>query len=417
MLLVGCSSATSIQDLGWEQQSTLSAPNYNRQQAAQPAAPPYVQPNPYGAPIYQPQAQAGQYAAPQPAAAYRTAAAPDPQKIRVALLLPMSGPHSALGQSLANAAQLAVFDMGVNDFELLPRDTKGSAHGAVRAARDAIASGAQLIVGPLFAASVSAVKPVVLASQINMLGLSTDMSLATPRVYMMGFAPNQQINRLVDYAAERGKRRYAAMIPPGPYGMLARKAFKEAVERTGGVLVVEDLRGDVAPIVAMKDQIDALFIPYGGTGLRRLAAKLTEAGLEHGSVQLLGTGLWDAPNIAGNQDLLIGGWYAAPEPTLRSHFVEGYEASFGKAPPRLATLAYDAIAMSVVLARHQLGYDKKAIEMKTGFAGVDGLFRLKADGKVERGLAINSVTYEGGLVIDASPKTFAKPAPSFKEET
>ncbi len=352
----------------------------------------------------------GQEAIAQQARVPQTKVIPfDPQKTRVALLVPLTGPHAAFGQSMANAAQLAVFDMGVNDFELLPRDTKGTPHGAVQAARDALASGSQLIIGPLFAANVSAVKPSVLASRVNMLGLSTDMSLAGPRTYMMGFAPRPQIERLVSYAIDQGLRRFATMIPPGPYGLLVRKAFKEVVARKGGIIVIEDLRGDVAPIVAQKENIDALFMPYGGTALRRLAGKLEAAGVtSEDNIQFLGTGLWDAPNVAGGQDLLINGWYAAPEPELHNPFTEGYEASFGKVPPRLATLAYDATALAVVLARNGLRYDQSSLQMRTGFAGVDGLFRLLPNGHIERGLAINKVTYSGSQVIDPSPKTFVR---------
>lgn len=409
--MFGCAPATSIQDLGWERQSTIQTP-----QPAEPVEPTFqMVPPPQTSVFNDPQQTDPQFQASfgvpaeqiqQPS--QQQLVALDPQKIRVAMLLPLSGPHAALGQAMANAAQLAVFDMGVDNFELLPRDTKGTAHGAMRAARDALASGSQLIIGPLFAASVSAVKPIVMASNINMLGLSTDMSLAGPRSYMMGFAPGPQIERIVAYAAQRGMKNYGAMVPPGPYGMLVRRAFKDAVERAGGAVIVEDLRGDVAPIVARKMQIDVLFVPYGGAALRHIVAKLEAAGLVQGDVQMMGTGLWDAPNIAGEEQLLIGGWYAAPEPELHDSFTEGYEASFGKMPPRLATLAYDATAMAVVLARNKLGYSQKSLELSTGFAGVDGLFRLQQTGRIERGLAINRITYTGSEVIDASPRTFEK---------
>jgi len=397
--LVGCAPATSIQDLGWEQQTTINTPSQQSEinQNIQ------TNTNNIEKPFY---ASFGASSVEQKPII--NAVAVNPQKVRVALLVPLSGPRASIGKAMANAAQLAVFDMGFNNFELLPRDTKGTPQGAMRAARDALASGSQLIIGPLFSASVSAVKPIILASNINMLGLSTDMSLAEPRSYMMGFAPEPQIERVVSYAIKHGISRFGAMIPAGPYGLLVRKEFKKAVEKFGGVIVVEDLRGDVAPIVALKDQIDGLFIPYGGSSLRKIVKRLSEAGLKSEDVQLLGTGLWDAPNIAGNQDLLIDGWYAAPEPELHEHFVDGYVSSFGGQPPRLVTLAYDATAMAVVLARNGLDYNQEDLELKTGFAGVDGLFRLLHNGRIERGLAINKITYDGSEVIDTSPKTFVK---------
>ena len=75
-------------------------------------------------------------------------------KIKVAILLPLSGRNAPLGQAMLNAAQLAVFDVADQHFELMPRDTASSEAGSGNAARDAAASGAQLFIGPVFANDV-----------------------------------------------------------------------------------------------------------------------------------------------------------------------------------------------------------------------------------------------------------------------
>ena len=73
---------------------------------------------------------------------------------RVGLLLPLSGPYAAEGESLLHAAQLALFDTADERFFLLPRDTGGTAPGAERAALALLEDGVDLILGPLFAEGV-----------------------------------------------------------------------------------------------------------------------------------------------------------------------------------------------------------------------------------------------------------------------
>ncbi len=342
----------------------------------------------------------GESPAPAPQAA--------PLSAKVALLVPLSGPSAALGQAMANAAQLAVFDMGESRVELMPRDTKGTKAGAEKAARDALAAGANMLIGPLFAADVAAVKPIAASARVPMLALSTDMALGAPGAYIMGFAPTAQVERVVDYALKAGVRRFAAIVPSGPYGQLAAKAFRASVERGGGLIVAIEVGDKIEAIVVAKGQFDALFLPQAGESLDRLGVRLTEAGVLTPGVRLLGTGLWDEGEIGSQHPFLVGGWFAAPEATLRERFVKGYQEAYASAPPRLATLAYDATAMAVVLARRGMGYDAESLTLPTGFAGVDGLFRLTPMGPIERGLAVNEVGTGGNRVIDPSPDRFGR---------
>src|SRR5262249_11047577 len=106
-------------------------------------------------------------AAPPPA----SAAEPGPAK--VALLVPLSGGNAALGQAMLDAAQLALFEAPDDRLTLVPRDTGGNAEGAARAARAVIADGARLILGPLLAAEVDAVKPLARDAHLNIVAFST----------------------------------------------------------------------------------------------------------------------------------------------------------------------------------------------------------------------------------------------------
>lgn len=336
-------------------------------------------------------------------------------KTKVAILLPLTGKNAALGQSMLNAAQLAVFDSADNRFELMPRDTGSEGANAATAARDAVASGAQLLIGPVFANNIASIHAVAETANLGMLTLSTDTSMAAPNIYVMGFAPTAQVERVVTYASVHGLHHFAALVPANAYGKLVAAAFQESVLRHGGTLVMSesydpakhDSDKHIHKMALQRDQIDALFLPEGGSDLAVIANQLSLAGFDNHHIRLLGTGLWDVPDLAKQSSYLVGGWYVASDPMGRKNFVAAYKSTYGSEPPRLATLAYDATALAAVLSKRGAHFDVNALTNPNGFAGLDGIFRLTAQGLVERGLAVIEVSPDGPHVVDAAPTTFA----------
>jgi ABC-type branched-subunit amino acid transport system substrate-binding protein len=340
---------------------------------------------------------------------------PIPVKAKVAILLPLTGSNAALGQAMLNAAQQAVFDANVGTFELMPRDTGDGEAAAATAARDAIVSGAQLLIGPLFAANVPAVHQVAAASGVSILTLSTDASLAGPDVYVMGFTPDAQVVRVVAYAVAHGAHQFGALVPDNAYGLLVTDALQSAVARAGGTLIAAETYSPekhdselyAHDLGTRKDAIDTLFLPETGGELATITQQLAAAGFKPETLHVLGTGLWDVPGLAKQAPFVTNGWYAAPDPEARRNFMQTYAATYGQEPPRLATLAYDATALAAALAKRGVPYDRAWMTNPNGFAGLDGIFRLTPDGRVERGLAVLQVTPDGAEVIDPAPTTFA----------
>jgi len=335
-------------------------------------------------------------------------------KTKVAILVPLTGPNATLGQAMLNAAQQAVFDVASENFELMPRDTGSDESSAGTAARDAVASGAQLLIGPVFAAAVPSVVSVARNNNINVLTLSSDASLAEPGVFVMGFTAAPQVERVVSYASMHGLHHFAALIPNNAYGALVGRAFQESVARHGGTLVdyqtYDPARHDsnmALQILAQhRDQIDALFLPEGGSDIDQISSQSLTAGFNSHLTRLLGTGLWDVPGIASQNNFLVGGWYAASDPKARTKFISSYMSAYGQEPPRLVTLAYDATALAAALAKHGSIFSAQDLTNPNGFAGLDGIFRLTQQGLTERGLAINEITESGPRVIDPSPTSF-----------
>lgn len=334
-------------------------------------------------------------------------------QVKVGLILPLSGAGNAgvAAQSMKNAAEMALAEFQNPNIQLLVKDDGGNPQGANAAAQQAIGEGAEIILGPLFAASVPAVAQAARARGISVIAFSTDSSVAGRGVYLLSFLPESDVNRIIDYAASTGKRSFAALVPDNAYGNVVEAAFKQAAGRRGRVAAFEKYSGDRAtPARAVAQALgaaDALMIADDGDSVVAMADALTAAGSNLRNIQMLGTGLWDNPRVFASQSLQ-GGLYAAPDPAGFRAFAGRYRTRFGSEPVRTATLAYDSVALMAALARTQ-GPNRFAPETLTnpsGFAGIDGLFRFRSDGTNERGLAVMKVTSGGGVPVANSPKSF-----------
>jgi hypothetical protein len=341
--------------------------------------------------------------------------------VKVALLLPLSaaGSAGAHATALKQAAELALFEFNNPDIVLVPKDTRGTAAGATAAAQQAIAEGAELIIGPLFAQSVAAVGTLARDANVSVVAFSTDSNVAGRGVYLLSFLPNDDIAQIVEYSVSRGKNSFAALLPQDAYGTLAEGVLRQAVAQyRGQVAAVEKYTADSQAMAdaarrlsqvatGPRPTVSAILMPDGPTALRSLAPALTAGGVDPNKVKFLGSGQWDDPQI-GAEPALVGAWYAAPDPAGWRAFVDRYQANYGTQPPRIATLAYDAVSLAAALARQPPGqrYSAEALTNPSGFSGVDGIFRFQQNGLNQRELAILQVQPGGGRVIRAAAKTF-----------
>jgi Periplasmic binding protein len=334
-------------------------------------------------------------------------------QVKVGLILPLSAAGNAgvAAQSMKNAAEMALAEFQNPNIQLLIKDDGGNPQGASQGTQQALDEGAEIILGPLFALSVPATAQLTRARGVNVIAFSTDSSVAGRGVYLLSFLPESDVNRIVEYSASIGKRSFAALLPENAYGNVVEATFKQAVGRRGGRVAAFERYGDraaaartVAPALA---QADALFLADDGDSVVAVADALTAAGANLKNIQLLGTGLWDNPRVFASP-ALQGGLYAAPDPSGFRSFSNRYRAKYGADPVRTATLAYDAVALVAALARTQgpQRFSPEVLTNPSGFAGIDGLFRFRADGTNERGLAVMRVGSGGGVPVAGSPKSF-----------
>jgi ABC-type branched-subunit amino acid transport system substrate-binding protein len=339
-------------------------------------------------------------------------------QVKVGLILPLSSGGNAglAGQSMRNAAELALAEFSSPNIQILVKDDAGSADAARTEAQQALDEGAEIILGPLFAQSVSAVAQVARLRNVPVIAFSTDANVAASGVYLLSFLPESDVNRIVDYAYSTGKRSYAALIPDNPYGTVVDAAFRQVVTRRGARIVgLEHYPHDPAAqadaiknIAQASSHVDALLLPDGGDALPSVLQRLSASGLDK-KTQLLGTGLWDDPRITANA-AFAGGWYAAPDANGYRGFSERYRARFKQEPVRTATLAYDAVALVAALANKMQApqrFSQSVLTNSSGFTGIDGLFRFLPDGTNQRGLAVIRITTTGTQTISPAPRSFS----------
>lgn len=338
-----------------------------------------------------------------------------PDQTRVAMLVPLSGPAASAGQGLLNAGQMAVFDIAQEDFILQPYDTKGTAAGAREAASKAVAEGAQVILGPLFAESVRAIAPQAQAANVKIVSFSTDTTVAGNGIYVMGLLLTEQAQALVSFARTQGLERFAVLAPASDYGRAMATAFRDAAGQAGAqVTAVEFYSPGGPPDEAVKrlaqaGGFQAVLVPERAQKLREVAAMMPFHGIRPEQTQVLGTLLWADDRDLGREPALVGAWYPVPSPQSREYFTTRYREAYGTEPPAIASLGYDAAALAAVLASRSADatpFDDADLTNANGFMGVDGLFRLERGGLVDRTFAIMRVTPNGSELIAPAPDAF-----------
>lgn len=337
------------------------------------------------------------------------------QIVRVGLLLPFSlRPQDAA--ALYNAAELALFDHGNQNTLLIPRDAGSDEASANAAAQALVADGADIIIGPVLREGVAGAGRAARAEDIPVIGFSSDRTVAGDGVYLLSFQLEDEIARLVSFAASRNIRSIALLAPANDYGRRVESALRAEASLQGVVIVTSQLynRTDTEAAAAagavaaalQTNPAQAILIAESGTPLRSIGVALVRAGVDQRQVRFMGTSVWAGE--AQREPTLAGGWFVSPDPSARTDFEGRYQAMFGQQPTRLASLGYDAVALAALLSRDRgsQGFGRGAIETRDGFAGSDGLFRFRANGAIERGLAIIEVGQNATNVLDAAPRRF-----------
>jgi branched-chain amino acid transport system substrate-binding protein len=331
----------------------------------------------------------------------------DTQRHRVALLVPTSGANAAVGQSIANAATMALLDTNATNLRVTTYDT---ATDPGDAARRALADGNRLILGPLLTSDIGAIQAVAAPARVPLIAFSNDEAAATRNVFVMGNLPSQSVSRSVAFAAGSGVKTFAALVPKGEYGDRASSALMAAARQNGATVSAMEAydRTDAsltaaARRIAERGGYGAVLIADGGR-MASTAAPILNRPSGASPARLLGTELWSGEKVVTSTKALEGSWYAAVADNRFGQFSDSYRKRFGANPYRIATLGYDAVLLSLRVARDWKPgtvFPIAKLTEKGGFLGLDGPFRFSRNGVVERALEVREV--RGGTLMTVSP--------------
>jgi len=351
-------------------------------------------------------------AAPTPTPAPTQSELPnDAQRHRVALLVPMSGANGAVGQSIANAASMALMDTNAKNLRITNYDT---AAGASAAAARAIMDGNQLILGPLLADDIPAVAAAARQGKVPLISFSNDESAAGRDVWVMGSLPGDSVRRTVRFARSRGVGTFGALVPKGEYGERASQALIAETRAAGGnVMAMESYDRSSTSITAAANKLrtrgpfDAILIADSGSLSARAAGVLKPRGVA--SPRLLGTELWSGEKAVTTMPALSGAWFAAVSDSRFPQFVKSYRTRFAAQPYRIATLGYDAVLLTLRVARDWKpgrAFPTTALTSSEGFLGLDGAFRFGKNGVIDRALEVREVGGGAVKVVSPAPTKF-----------
>jgi ABC-type branched-subunit amino acid transport system substrate-binding protein len=248
------------------------------------------------------------------------------------------------------------------------------------------------------------------------ISFSNDESAANGEVFIMGVLPSASIARTVGYAKAHGVSRYAALVPSGEYGERASAALFASVRAMGGSVVATESydRSNTSVVSAsrrltVKGGFDAVLIADGGRFASQAAVQLKPA--TGPGPRLLGTELWSGETLVATTPALRGAWFSAVADTRFRQFSTSYKTRFGTSPYRIATLGYDAVLLTLRIARDWrpgTPFPMTRMTDPAGFIGLDGAFRFRPNGMIERALEVRQTGPAGVTVVSPAPAAFGQ---------
>lgn len=332
----------------------------------------------------------------------------DQNRHRIALLVPMTGPNAGVGQSIANAANLAVLDTGGKRIRITTYDT---APGPAAAASRAVAEGNKVILGPLLADDVKLVAPTAAKAGVPLISFSNDTGVAGQNVFIMGYTPVQSIDRVVRFARSKGMTKFAGLTPSGAYGQRAASSFLRSVESAGGQVTSlqsfdRSRAGLTTALAKLEGPYDAVLIADSARSASQAVVLLRK---DAPNAKVLGTELWNTENAITTMTPLSGAWFASVPDGLYRQLANKYRARFSAAPYRISSMGYDAVLLVSRIAQDwKVGsaFPVARLIDDGGFTGIDGPFRFRRDGIVERALEVSQVGTGGLTVVSPPPSGF-----------
>ena len=147
------------------------------------------------------------------------------EKLKIGLMVPLTGPNKDLGQSIIKAVRLAIKDIDSNFIEIIPKDTASKANKALKSAFELKQMGIKVVIGPVFYESISYLDEI---KEITFLSL-TNKTLDLPKnVISAGINSTSQFNTIKKFIENNKIKRSIFLTPIQDYEFEVKKGIKES---------------------------------------------------------------------------------------------------------------------------------------------------------------------------------------------
>jgi len=381
------------------------------------------------------------------------------ESFRVGVLLPLSGNLTKHGQGLQNATMMALEDINDNNLILQYYDTKGTPEGASVAVGNAINHNVDLIIGPMLSSSVQAITPMAKSQNIPVIAFNSASEVLQSGIYTMGLLLDEQVDRIITYTAQKGRQRFALLLPDNATGISVAKAavksanknnikiisiafykpgtvdfsklLKEMTHYPERVAKLEKLKketealakaGDAHAVKQMKElekldtlgevDFDTVLISDYGSTLKSAVSMFGYYDVFAPNVKFIGTSVWGNTNLS-KETTMKGSWFPSLSLQNSSYFVKKYSDLFGERPSSLYSFGYDAVALASAISRNGKANLDEKITKKEGYLGLNGVFRFFENGHNQHSLDIREVRSSGNYIADTAPRKFSDEFESF----
>ena len=357
---------------------------------------------------------------------------PNNNKIKIGILLPLSGENSQIGNSLLKAAQLSLNKTENKNLVLFIKDTENKSTNIITSYYDLINENVDIILGPLFSQNIRLIDPISEDENTITITFSNNTEIKNENTFISGLTPENEIREVIKYAISRGNDKFGLILPNNKYGHRAKKLIQNLTAQNNGIVTQYILYDPVKPdfykiskvianyenrklelekklaelkninsiesekeykILNNKDtlgelEFNSLFI--GSENVKHismLASILPYYDVDPKKVLYIGNSLW-TNNMALKEPALDKGIFPNLSEIKHGNFETEYLKTFSSLPHQIAYLSYDLIGLISNLQKNGKSINISNLTNNNGFIGTNGLFRFTKDGDIERSLSI-----------------------------
>ncbi len=370
-------------------------------------------------------------------------------KLKVALLVPLSGPIKPVGESILNVAQMSMFYNKKKNMTLMVYDTNGTTFGAVKAMKKAIKDSIDVVIGPLFMSETKAIQNLAKNNGILIFSLSNEQELLnSDNIFVTGSIIEQEIQTLITYMMENDTYNYVALMPNTSFGATINKVLREIITGKDGLLIKTDfyehndknLMRKINELVSFyeipkilydnfekkkleqklsgsQEELEfkisddekiyphSIFIAEGGKNAEQIANLLFVIQKGDKKIQLIGTTKLDGDDNVLFNPYLNDTIFVGANPKKYEKFSKNYYEIYHSKPLKITSMVYDLVnILDDVYDRIDGVYmpNKTKLLNPYGFDGIDGRFRFLPNGLVERRLYVLQFKDGEKIVLDTN---------------